>query len=52
MRTINTFSSPTMGITFKIKGTADCKTRNIIYVIECLKSKIRYVGETENAFHI
>ena len=37
---------------FKIKATADCETRNVIYVIECLKYKTQYVGKTENTLHV
>ena len=31
---------------------ANCKTANVVYVIECTKCKKQYVGETENALHI
>ena len=32
--------------------TATCKSANIVYLIECLKCKKQYVGETENALHL
>ena len=36
----------------KVKASADCFTKNVVYVIECKKCAIQYVGETENALHI
>ena len=35
-----------------MKATANCQTRNVVYVIECTKRFIQYVGETENALHV
>ena len=29
-----------------------CKTKNLVYLIECRKCRKQYVGETENALHI
>ena len=48
----DTFSSKITGSTFKIKATIDCRTRNVVYVIECPKCRLQYVGETESALHI
>ena len=31
---------------------ATCKTRNLVYLIECKISSKQYVDETENALHI
>ena len=31
---------------------ANCKTANVVYMIECIKCKKKYVGETENALHL
>ena len=39
----------TTGCSYHIRATATCKTRNIIYFIEC---KVQYVGETQNPLHI
>ena len=49
---IKTFKSSVTGKTYPIKATANCKTANVVYVIECIKCKKQYVGETENALHI
>ena len=32
-----------------IKATTNCQARNVVYVIECTKHSIQYIGETENA---
>ena len=49
---LKTFKSSVTGNTYPIKATANCKTANVVYVIECRKCKKQYVGETENALHI
>ena len=38
---------------WKINGQLNCKSSNIIYLIECKKEtcKIRYIGETERTLH-
>ena len=35
-----------------MKATADCRTKNVVYLIQCAKCSIQYVGETENALRI
>ena len=32
--------------------TANCKTKNIVYLIECRKCKKQYVGEMKNPLHL
>ena len=32
--------------------TDDCRTRNVVYLIECAKCSIQYIGETENALRV
>ena len=49
---IKAFKSSVTGKTYPIKATANCKTANVVYVIECIKCNKQYVGETENALHI
>ena len=39
--TKDTFKCTTTGCSYHIQATATCKTRNIIYLIEC---KLQYVG--------
>lgn len=36
-------------IRLKICNFSDCKTKNVIYIIICIKCKCFYVGETENS---
>ena len=37
---------------FKVKASADCCTKNVVYVIECKKCAVQYIGETENALRV
>ena len=52
IRTEDTFTSTTSGRSFHVQATATCKTRNVIYLIQCKKCKLQYVGETQNPLHI
>ena len=47
-----TFRSSTTNKEFRVKATADCRTKNVVYLIECAKCSIQYVGETENALRV
>ena len=38
--------------TFGKKVTANCKTSNLIYLIECHKRNKQYVGEAKNPLHL
>lgn len=38
--------SSTNGKSFRVRGTINCKSRNIVYVITCKKCRQQYVGET------
>ena len=46
------FNSAVTGEKFRARVTANCKTSNIVYLIECRKCKKQYVGETENPLHL
>ena len=46
------FESTVTGEMFRVLATATCKTRNMIYLIQCSQCKKQYVGETENPPHI
>ena len=35
-----------------MKTTADSSTSNVVYLIECRRCAIQYIGETENALRI
>ena len=52
MKLGTTFCSKTTGEEFRVKATADCRTSNVIYLIECKKCSVQYVGETENALRV
>ena len=48
----NSSASPVTGEKFEARVTVDCKTTNIIYLIECSKCNKQHVGETEDPLHI
>lgn len=48
----NNFRSNSTGRTYKLRASFTCKTRNVVYLIQCKKCGIQYVGETEKALHI
>ena len=35
-----------------MKATADCRTNNVVYLIECAKCSIQYIGEAENTLQV
>ena len=49
--TSDTFTSNTTKKTYKIKGSYNCKTSNVIYLIQCTKCGMQYVGETGQCLH-
>ena len=52
MKTGTSFCSKTTSKRLHVKATVDCWTRNVVYLIECKKWAIQYVGETENALRV
>ena len=52
VRTGTDFTSAATGKKFSARVSATCKTSNIIYLIQCRKCKMQYVGETENPLHL
>ena len=46
------FTSHTTGQTYRVRAAFTCKTRNVVYMIQCKKCGLQYVGETENPLHI
>ena len=52
IQTGTTFQSATTNQAFNVRATATCKTRNMIYLIDCRKCQKQYVGETQNPLHI
>ncbi|XP_069051634.1 nuclear GTPase SLIP-GC isoform X2 [Lepisosteus oculatus] len=49
---IDTFRSKTRNKDYPIKDILNCKTYNVIYVIQCKKCDIQYVGKTISSLHI
>ena len=47
-----TFESATTGEKFQARVTANCRTKNIVYLIECWGVKKTYIGETKNPLHL
>ena len=52
IKMMETFKSSVTGKMYKIKATVNCKTSNVVYVIQCNCCSKQYVGETENALHV
>ena len=46
------FNSIITGARFHMKATADYGTSNVVYLSECRRCAIQYVGETENALRV
>ena len=47
-----TFESARTGEKFGAHVTANCRTKNIVYLIKCHKCRKQYTGETENPLHL
>ena len=47
-----TFRSNQTNRIFKIYHNLSCKSKYVIYLMECTKCKIQYVGKTETEFNI
>ena len=52
IQTGTNFRSMTTKQTSIVRATATCKSRNVIYLIECRKCRKQYAGETQNPLHI
>jgi len=37
---------------YRVRAAFTCKTRNVVYMIQCRKCGLQYVGKTENPLHI
>ena len=46
------FTGAANGDKFSARVSATCKTSTIIYLTQCCKCKMQYVGETENPLHL
>ena len=49
--TTNAFASSVTGELFKLKLCASCKTSNIIYLVQCRRCGVQYVGESGQPLH-
>ena len=47
-----TFAATITGEKFRTRVTANCRTKNIVYLTECQRCKKQYVGETDNPLHL
>ena len=47
----NNFSSNITKKTYKIHHTSDCKSKNVIYLLECKLCPVQYVGKAETELH-
>ena len=52
IRSGTTVKSSSTGRTFNIRATANCKSSNVIYLIQCTLCNMQYIGETPNPLHI
>ena len=52
INTVDRFKSSVTWIEYWVKAMANCKTSNVVYVIECNKCKLQYAGKMENELHI
>ena len=46
------FTSHQTQQTYKILHNTNCRSSNFIYLLQCQKCKIQYIGKTENPFNI
>ena len=46
------FTSHSTGNKHRTRFSFTCKTNNLVYLIQCSKCGLQYVGETENRLHI
>ena len=47
---VNQYAFYSTGQKFKIKSHITCETSNVIYMIQCTKCNLQYIGETKRRF--
>ena len=52
MESTTTFTSHQTQQTYKILHNTNCRSSYVIYLLQCQKCKIQYIGKTENPFNI
>jgi hypothetical protein len=52
MRVTEKISSMDNSYSFTIRGNYDCQTANCVYLMQCMKCKQQYIGETSTPFNI
>ena len=52
MRTTTTFTSKTTREPYNINGSFDCSSSYVIYMIECRKCQMQYVGQTSTSISL
>ena len=48
----DSFTSHSIGIKHRTRFSFTCKTKNLVYLIQCSNCGLQYVGETKNPLHI
>jgi hypothetical protein len=51
VNTADTIENRTTGRKFLVQTSATCKTENVVYMFECKKCRMQYVGETGGPLH-
>ena len=52
VQTTDTFRSTVTKKSYKVHTSVTCKTKGVVYLIECRKCPKQYVGSTNNSVHI
>ena len=52
VQSTSSFKSHQTKETFKILHNTNCRSSNVIYLLQCQKCNIQYIGKTENPFNI
>ena len=51
LMTTNRFTSHCTGKTYTLRSAATCKSKDVVYLIQCKRCGLQYVGETEQALN-
>jgi hypothetical protein len=50
MKPVSSLSNPNNTFTFVVRGSYNCDTADIVYLLQCKICSARYIGETRNSF--
>ena len=51
LMTTDRFTSHCTGKTYTLRSSATCKSKDVVYLIQCKRCGLQYVGETEQALN-